>query len=137
MNKVDQRELGKQLYRDWANSEDGAGKIIKGLGKENVSLNELKQGFIEERRTEFKFEDETEENETFYAALDEIGTPHWYKEEKDIVVRDRGVDEVIEIDGETFRIDQLSGKRLIHFLNQRHVTNIKIIPYEGETYERA
>ncbi|MGN5650441.1 hypothetical protein [Bacillus sp. Brlt_9] len=73
--QVNQYELGKVLYRDWKQGEsEKSYTIVRNLGKENVNVELLKQGFIEERAKSVQDE---EAEECFYAAMDEVGTDHW------------------------------------------------------------
>lgn len=73
--ELSQYEIGRILYREWAvvginRSLD----YISQLGKEKVDMEALKAGFIDERR---KSVQDNEEDECFYAAMDEVGTQYW------------------------------------------------------------
>ncbi|MED2737610.1 hypothetical protein [Bacillus toyonensis] len=75
VEQVNQYELGKVLYRDWKQGESEASyNVVRNLGKENVNVELLKKGFIEERE---KFVQDDEAEECFYAAMNEVGIDYW------------------------------------------------------------
>ncbi|MGF7535687.1 hypothetical protein AAGG74_18700 [Bacillus mexicanus] len=75
MEQVNQYELGKMLYHDWKQQEsEESYNVIRNLGKENVNVASLKRGFIEERA---KFIQDSEVEECFYGAMDEVGIDYW------------------------------------------------------------
>jgi len=76
MSNVNQYELGKKLYQDWRMKveENNSYQEVRQLKREQMNLQELKQGFIDERCTCLNKRAEFEDIECFYRALDEIGT---------------------------------------------------------------
>lgn len=47
-----------------------------------------------------------------------------------VVVVDRGVDEVLIMDGQIINITKLSGKRLIELLNKYQLTDIQTVSFD-------
>lgn len=75
MKPINQYDIGKDLYHDWATQKsEKSYEIVRRLGKSNVDLALLKRGFIEERHN---FVQDNEDEECFYGAMDEIGVDYW------------------------------------------------------------
>lgn len=72
-----QIQLGRRLYLDWARMEEDAHNDIRTLSlQNNLEIEALKKGFCEERASSSIAED-TDHEECFYAAMDEVGTQYW------------------------------------------------------------
>lgn len=79
MEKVNQYELGKKMYQDWRVQEysKGSFETLRELGKENINVQELKRGFVEERSKALSLTNKKDNSEAFYSAVDEVGTNHF------------------------------------------------------------
>lgn len=89
MEKVDQFELGKLLYKDWKQQkqQNGSYEKLKELGRENIDFQTLKSGFKAERERMDTLDFQSTHTEAFYAAVDEVGTQHFPRMEEFVTVK--------------------------------------------------